>query len=272
MIPRVLFASVVVVLGLNLHSQQPAPVQEQPTAQPFFPRIGEEKPPTDLNDEDAMTNWLTTGDHMAERMASLGVESKFAKEWTSAAEERSAIYPRFKSFRVGADRQSTVLFLPCIPFIQTAYLYLLAPENNQWKVTDHLELDCHYDDNVSFEIASIRDLKLDEILIHHACSGRGTGYLEQSFYIYAVNGRKFKEEMQTDEILREHPAGGSIDLDQASIFTSIPVTGSHSRVIEETRSQTRNGKLAVQRRLLRWNPTHARYEPSPFTPVQASAN
>jgi hypothetical protein len=270
MIPRALFASTVLLFGMNLYSQQLPSVQEQPAAQQPALHAVDEKPPTDLNNDNGMVSWLLMGDKLAEHMTSLGVESGFAEKWTSAAEERSDVYPRFKSFRTGTNRRAAVLFLPCIPFLQTAYLYLLAPDDHVWKVSDKLELDCHYDDNVSFEIDSIRDSQIGEILIHHACSGRGTGYLEQSFFIYAVNGRKFKEEMQTDEILREHPVGGSIDLDRASIFTSIPVAGSRSRVIEETRSQVRNGKLAVQRRLFRWNPAQARYQPSPFTLVEAA--
>jgi hypothetical protein len=42
-------------------------------------------------------------------------------------------------------------------------------------------------------------------------------------------------------------------------------------VIEETRSQVRNRKFTVQRRQFRWIPAHARYEPSPFTPVEAKS-
>jgi hypothetical protein len=271
MIPRALFASTVLLFGMNLYSQQLPSVQEQPAAQQPALQAVDEKPPTDLNNDNGMVSWLLIGDKLAEHMTSLGVESGFAEKWTSAAEERSGVYPRFKSFRTGTNRRAAVLFLPCIPFLQTAYLYLLAPDDHAWKVSDKLELDCHYDDNVSFEIDSIIDPQRDEIEIHHACGGHGTGYLEQNFSVYSVAVKKFKLEMETDEVLHEHPAGGSpLELDQSSTFTTIPITGSRLRVIEETRRQIRNGKLTVHRRLFRWNPAHARYEPSPFALIEAA--
>jgi len=157
--------------------------------------------------------------------------------------------------------------------MNTAYLYLLVVDNIAWNVTDHLELDCQYDDNVSFEIASIHDPQKDEIQIHHDCVGHGTGYWEQEFSVYSVLGRKFKLEMETDDLQSDYPMGGNpLELDRNSTFTVIPVAGSRSRAIEETRSQIRNGKFTVQRRQFRWNPAHARYEPSPFAPVVATAN
>jgi hypothetical protein len=225
-----------------------------------------------MNNDTSMQDWIVKSDTRAKRMASLGVENAFAEEWNSEAIQGFPVYPRFRSFRIGADRRAAVLFLPCTPSADTARLYLLTLDNLSWKVTDHLELDCHYDGNVAFEIASVRDPQRDEILIHHACVGRGTGYWEQVFSIYSVVGQKFNEEMHTDELLHEFPAGGNpIELDRNSTFIVIPVAGSRTMVIEETRSQVRNRKFTVQRRQFRWIPAHARYEPSPFTPVEAKS-
>jgi len=218
-----------------------------------------------------MQNWLIVRNKAAERMANLGIESKFAEEWNSTAEDYH-VYPNFRSFRIGSHGRDAVLFLPCVSPLQTAYLYLLAPENHTWKVSDKLELDCHYDDKVSFEIAAIRDPQRNEIQVHHSCVGHGTGYWEQHFSVYAVNGSKFKLEMETEELLHDFPAGGNpLELDRYSTFTLIPIAGSHTKAIEETRSQVRNGKFTVQRRQFRWNPVHASYEPSPFTSVEAAA-
>jgi len=91
------------------------------------------------------------------------------------------------------------------------------------------------------------------------------------FSIYSVYGQKFKLEMKADELRREFPIGISpLELEQNSTFTTIPIIGSRSRAIEETRSEVRNGKSTVQRRIFRWNPAHARYEPSPFSLVEAA--
>jgi hypothetical protein len=274
MISRVIFASTILLIGLNLYSQQPASVQVKPLIQQSVAKATDTKPPSDLNNDVSMQDWIVKADTRAERMSSLGIESAFAEEWNSEAMSGFTVYPRFKSFRIGADRHAAVLFLPCTTLpTQTARLYLLIPDNHMWKVTDHLELDCHYDYNVTFEIASIRDPQRDEILIHHVCVGHGTGYLVQVFYIYSVNGQKLKLELQADELRHEFPIGISpLELSSNSIFTMIPVAGSRSWVIEETCSQNRNGKFTVQRRQFRWNPARARYEPSPFTLVEAAAH
>jgi len=186
MISRVFFALVLLLMGLNLYSQQPAPIQEQTATQQFDAKAADEKPPSDLNEDYRMQNWLIVRNKAAERMANLGIESKFAEEWNSTAEDYH-VYPNFRSFRIGSHGRDAVLFLPCVSPLQTAYLYLLAPENHTWKVSDKLELDCHYDDKVSFEIAAIRDPQRNEIQVHHSCVGHGTGYWEQHFSVYAVN-------------------------------------------------------------------------------------
>ena len=136
--------------------------------------------------------------------------------------------------------------------------HLLMLNKSSWQVTDHLELDCHYDDSVSFEIAAIHDPQKDEILIHHACVGRGTGYLVQVFSVYSVDGSKFRQELQTDELRNEFPPPGlGPELERHSSFTIIPVAGSGSRVIEESRSQLVNRKFTVQRRQFSWNRAHS---------------
>lgn len=272
MISRMFSVSAILLLGLNLYAQ-PDPVPEQPAPQQPVAQVADEKPPSDLHDDMELRDWTTAGDKMADRMVNLGVESAIAQRWSSSREQADIVLPEFKSLRLGPHLRTGVLFLPCNGGMDTAYLYLFVADKLAWKVTDHLELDCHYDDKVSFEIASIHDPKNDEIQIHHACVGHGTGYWEQEFSIYSANGRKFKLEMSTDDLLRSFPAGGNpLELKRNSIFTVIPVAGARSRAIEETRSQIRNGKFTVQRRQFRWNPAHAHYEPSPFTPVVAAAN
>jgi hypothetical protein len=271
MIRRAHFALAVLLLGMNLHSQQPASVQEQPPVQRPVPSAANEIQPTDLSHDYEMREWLVKGAKAADHLSGLGVERTLAEEWTESAETGSRVYPDFKSLRGSPRRRAAVLFLPCTPSMQTAYLYLLAPDDHAWKVSDKLELDCHYDDNVSYELGSIRNPAKDEIQIHHACGGHGTGYLEQNFSVFAPIQGKLKEELETDEVLHSFPAAVSVrhDLDQKSTFSVIPVSNSNSRAIEETRSSTLNDHLTVQRRIFRWDPKEARYIPSAFTPVLA---
>jgi len=141
MIRRAHFALAVLLLGMNLHSQQPASVQEQPPVQRPVPSAANEIQPTDLSHDYEMREWLVKGAKAADHLSGLGVERTLAEEWTESAETGSRVYPDFKSLRGSPRRRAAVLFLPCTPSMQTAYLYLLAPDDHAWKVSDKLELD-----------------------------------------------------------------------------------------------------------------------------------
>jgi hypothetical protein len=112
MISRVFFALVLLLMGLNLYSQQPAPIQEQTATQQFDAKAADEKPPSDLNEDYRMQNWLIVRNKAAERMANLGIESKFAEEWNSTAEDYH-VYPNFRSFRIGSSMRFTIA--DCLP-------------------------------------------------------------------------------------------------------------------------------------------------------------
>ncbi|MGD0481997.1 MAG: hypothetical protein ABSA42_17640 [Terracidiphilus sp.] len=271
MISRLLPALAFLLLGLHLPSQQSTSVQHQSLSQQPVLQAGDGKQPAELNSDVSMQDWIVKQDTRVARMANLGIEKAFAENWNWDAVRGFPLYPRFKSFRIGANRRAAILFFACTPSTESARLYLLMLDKFSWQVTDHLELDCHYDDHVSFEIAAIHDSQKDEILIHHSCVGRGTGYLVQVFSIYSVIGQKFKQEMQTDELRNESPPPGlGPELERHSSFTIIPVAGSSSRIIEETRTEWVNGRFSAQRRQFRWNPADARYEATPLTAVLAA--
>jgi hypothetical protein len=181
---------------------------------------------------------------------------------------------KWKTARASAHQRFALLFIPCFSATDSAYLYALAWQEGAWRVTDHIEMDCHYDDNVSFETAWIRDPNRDEIMVHHGCAGRGTGYLEQHFSVFSLSGGRLTTELVTDDVLHSYPTAVERprDLDQNSTFTVIPVVGSRSRAIEETRSSVLNDRLAVQRRIFRWNAAKQKYVPSAFKSVEAWQN
>lgn len=209
----------------------------------------------------------------------LGENREQAKQrLTSLVVDRDAVegldsplykYAQWNSLRTNSEPQFATLFLPCTRDI--AYLYLLANENAAWHVKDRLRLDCHYDLNVSIEISPLRGPTLDEVMIHHACDGHGAGFLQQNFTVTTMVDGKFKTELETEEVLNVSRVGGPrYDLSQRSTFTAIPIRGSNSHVIEETRTKTLNGKLTVQRRRFRWSASSGRYLPSKFVAVEAN--
>jgi len=225
--------------------------------------------PWTIGDENLMTGNLTEGGKLTEKLASLGASPEIAEEYRGLSEDDlTGIQWRFLDHE---RHRLALLFLPCVA-MGSANLLLLAKEDSGWKITDHLGIDCHYDSSAGFEIGRVRDGKIDEILIHHACFEHGTGYLEQHFLVFFPNGRKLKVELDTEEVVSDHQPPKHRDLDQQSVFTVIPVGDSLTKAIEETRSSVLNGRLTVERRIFRWNPIHARYEPSLFKPVEAAAN
>jgi len=183
------------------------------------------------------------------------------------------LWVKWQTARASDHQRFALLFFPCFPANDSAYLFALARQGGAWRVADHIEMDCHYDDSVSFETVWIRDPSRDEILVHHDCAGRGTGYLEQHFSVFSLSGGKLATELVTDEVFHDFQYDKPPhELDRKSVFTVIPVRDSRSRAIEETRSRTFDGKLTVQRRIFHWDAAKGKYVSSPFKPVEASPN
>ena len=263
------------ILGLNLYAQQPNATQvpASGTGDAQTAQTAADQQPDSENDLD-MENWIDIRGETVDRLVSLGVDRKTAEWFVSDQGNDDSLWEKWKTGRAGAHERYAILFLPCHLTHDTADLYALSRQENAWHVSDQIELDCHYDDSVSFQTISIRDPSRDEVLVHHACAGRGTGYLEQHFSVFSVVNGKLMEELATDEVLHSYPTAVERprDLDQNSTFTVIPVVGLRSRAIEETRSSELNGRLTVQRRIFRWNAAKGKYVPSAFTPVEASPN
>lgn len=135
-----------------------------------------------------MQNWINFGGKTVDRLVTLGVDRKIAESFFSASENDSSLWVKWQTARVSEHQFFALLFFPCFPLTDSAYLYALARQQEAWHVTDHIELDCHYDETVSFETAWIRDPNRDEIMVHHDCAGRGTGYLEQHFSVFSITG------------------------------------------------------------------------------------
>jgi hypothetical protein len=212
-----------------------------------------------------MNRWLNAGsaEQRTEKLVSLGIKPEEAR---SAAEDAV----QWRLVRREPRPQLAVLFVPCGAF-DGAALYLLTTADDRWHVTDRTGFDCHYDESLSFETTPLRRADVDDVLVHHECEERGTGFVQQNFNVYAVDSSKFKRILDSEETVRDMgTAGGKYDLLQRSFFATVPTSESTARAIEETRCSNLNGKLTIQTRTFRWSAAAFRFVPSKFAKVDAT--
>ena len=206
-----------------------------------------------------MNVWLNTGtdEQRLQRLMQIGVARDIAENPV-----KGSVSPQIRWLPL-SQPDFAVLFIPCQ--LDSAYLHLAMHTEAGWRVVDRMEFDCHYDESVAVEDAHVRKAET-EIFVHHACEGRGTGYVEQNFEVIDVAGGKLKTVLNVEEVHSESAPDGTYDLDQHSTFVIVP-SRTYSRAIEETRSIDLNGKLSVQRRYFHWSTATKRYEVSKFTSV-----
>jgi len=208
-----------------------------------------------------MHQWLNTGtkEERVQRIISLGVKPESAKLAVADEVQWRAMRGRFRS-------ETAILFIPC--FLNTASMSVLENTGQHWHASDTVSLDCHYDDSLSFEVASLRVPRVDDVLIHHDCKGHGTGILQQNFEVFAIVSSKFKAVLSTEEILKVSGWPGAREIDQQSSFVVSTTRSDGSKVIEETRRKLDNGSLTVERRGFHWSLAEFRFLPTEFVTVQ----
>ena len=160
-----------------------------------------------------------------------------------------------------------LLFTPC-DSVYASYLYLLKNTDRGWRALDDVDFDCHYDNNVSFEVASFRRPNVDDVLVHHDCEEHGTGYVKQNFKVFAIVSSRFKLVLSTEEMVRVSGWPGGVELDQKSSFAVKPILGAGSGSIKETRFTKESGNLAVETRDFQWSTIRLRFVPSKFIKVK----
>jgi hypothetical protein len=162
-----------------------------------------------------------------------------------------------------------MLFLPCGP-LDKASMYLYSLSADRWQLLDHREFDCHYDEDVNFELMNVTSSRQFDVMVHHDCVGRGTGYLEQSVWLFRVTGRKLIPVLNENEVLHEFPIGSATAYKGAREDKSTFLPLGKGR-IEQTRIRTTfdenlepKPSNTVRRRLFVWNAGVAKFEASPW--------
>jgi hypothetical protein len=209
-----------------------------------------------------MEKYLNTGTHeeRVQKILSLGAKRE-------SAELGSDDPVKWRVIRSDSPQETALLFTPCGP-LDSSFLYLLKKTDHTWRVVDDVGFDCHYDNSVSFEVASLRNPNVDDVLVHHECEEHGTGLVKQNFNVFAIVSSRFKLVLSTEEIVKESGWPGGGEVDQQSVFAAMPTTGTGSGIIGETRNIKDNGTLTVEKRYFRWSQMRFRFVPSKFVKVK----
>jgi hypothetical protein len=212
-----------------------------------------------------MEEYLNTGSdpERVQKLLSLGAKRE-------SAELTSGDQVKWRAIRSDSPQKMALLFMPC-GSLYASFLDLLKNTGQGWRVVDEVGFDCHYDNSVSFEVASLRRPSVDDVLVHHECEEHGTGYVKQNLNVFVIVSSRFKLVLNTEEIVRKSGWPGGGELDQQSLFATMPTIGAGSGAIEETRNIKENGNLTVEKRDFRWSKIRFRLVPSKFIKVKQPA-
>lgn len=209
-----------------------------------------------------MSRWLNTGNEKerTRKLVALGVEEEQARLAASDTVE-------WRPIKGESDRKLAILFTPCGTF-DASNLYLLESGSAGWHVTDTVGFDCHYDESLSVETASVRYPNIDDVLVHHECEERGTGYVEQHFNVFAVDSGKFRIVLNTKEVVKESRWPQKYEFRLTSTFALLAPEESAARILQETQCVNENGEISIQKRRFSWNESAFRLVPADFVKVQ----
>jgi len=209
-----------------------------------------------------MEEYLNSGtdEERVQKILSLGAKRE-------SAELAFGDQVKWRVIRSDPRQEMALLFTPC-GSLYASILYLLKNTDHGWRVVDDVGFDCHYDNNVYFEVASLRRSNIDDVPVHHECEEHGTGFVKQNFNVFAIVSSRFKLVLSTEEIVKASGWPGGGELDQLSLFATVQTTGAGPRIIEETRNTKENGNLTVEKRDFRWSQMRFRFVPSKFVKVK----
>src|ERR1700719_898146 len=108
-----------------------------------------------------MEEYLNSGtdEERVQKILSLGAKRE-------SAELASGDQMKWRVIRSAPHQEMALLFTPC-GSLYASFLYLLKNTDHGWRVVDDVGFDCHYDNNVYFEVASLRRSNIDDARVHH---------------------------------------------------------------------------------------------------------
>jgi hypothetical protein len=147
-----------------------------------------------------------------------------------------------------------VLALPCTSTLGAPIL-LLERSDDRWHLRDQEGMDCHYDDSANAQLVSLTSSKQYDLLLHHDCKGRGTGYIEQHTRVLRIVNARFNQVLDLKDVVHAFPPGAMGTLEESTFLpTSL-------NTLEQTREATSYdandqpilSKLVITRRYFHWN-------------------
>lgn len=215
-----------------------------------------------LSQSGNMSRWLNTGSEKerSRKLVALGVDEEQARLAASDTVE-------WRPIKGESNHGLALLFIPCGAFDASA-LYLLESGTAGWHMTDTVGFDCHYDESLSVETASVRYPNVDDVLVHDECEERGTGYVEQHFNVFAVDSGKFRLVLDTKEVVKESRWPEKYEFRLTSKFALLPPKESAARILQETQCVNENGEISIQKRRFSWDESAFRLVPADFVKVQ----
>jgi len=166
----------------------------------------------------------------------------------------------------GQKIQTAVLFMPCQDEGSSS-LYLLEKKIGRWVVVDATGFDCHYNSDVSVELANLTSNQIDDLLVRNDCESHGTGYVEHHYQVFfAVNGKLKKEFEATDKLYVDGWPGAG-NRDQKSLVIPVFSRIGHAQNLEETRITVLNKQRTVSRRYIYWAASQHKFLATKFMKV-----
>jgi hypothetical protein len=195
---------------------------------------------------------------------SIGLDDRRIKWLSDFGEDTTHGPDEWDKLKPISSTPARILFFPCRDFFGEASITLLTAEAGSWKIRDSQSFDCHYDYNVSLQLLEFTSRSQYDILIRHACEGRGTGYVEQSTQLFRVSHLKLA--LALDETDKKHlfPPGRD-GYEEESTFLA---TG--KQTLEQTRTVTsfdknqepRIDQERVERRTFQWSSASSSFHKS----------
>jgi len=224
----------------------------------------------DLSDEKNIQQVLADGTDEArqETLKEIGVDADSAEKYASMRLSMAG-GPTWQHLREYSI-PTAVLFLPCTGE-DVSGLYLLQKVQDKWQVVDVDGFDCHYSDDVSIDIASLRERNIDDILVHNDCEEHGTGYVEHYYRVFSIENGKLKKEFEAKDKLYVDGWPKEDSRDQKSLVIPIPTKTAPHQDMEETKITILNGQRTVLRRYIYWSSVKRKFLTTKFMNV-AGAN
>lgn len=147
-----------------------------------------------------------------------------------------------------------VLALPCSSTLGAPIL-LLERSDNHWHLRNQEGMDCHYDNSANVQLVSLTSSKQYDLLLHHDCQGRGTGYIEQHTRVLQIVGTRFKQVLDQEDVVHAFPPGGTGTFEESTFLPTSLNTLEQTREVTtyDENDQPILSKIVITRRTFHWD-------------------